>query len=226
MGVVRGGRRGRQAATTSLPTGHGEPPARARGTRRVGPGTQPDWPTFAPEAVNGMSALASVVALGVGFAVLSGVALLRALTRRLADRAAAWLVPDQQPVSFRVAWMVVRIARWLAPRRICRWGGWTGSGPDYQDSGYRWPGADEAMADLDEGLCSHQAVVHPLRLVLPLLAEAVHLRSVNAGHVVRRWTALSPFLVIFAVLSPLGACGFAVNRAKWLVRRICGTEAV
>jgi hypothetical protein len=99
--------------------------------------------------------------------------------------------------------MLVRLAAVLAPRYSFRWRGWTNSGPDWSNGPFRWTAPEEARADLDAALSSEQWTAAPVRLVLPLLTEALRLRLVNARHrlhwLVKTWgifLVLLPFLVL------------------------------
>ncbi len=164
--------------------------------------------------------LAAVLMAGFCLAVL------KAITRRLAERVAIWVLPDGQRVSYRLAWALVRIARRLAPRCIRRWRGMTSSGPDYQVTPFEWTAPDEALADLGQGLKLQEAVPEPVRLVLPLLAEAVRLRAVNARHVLTRWLMISPFLVVMVLVGvPFEVFDSTTDRVGRLVGRISGDRA-
>ena len=45
-------------------------------------------------------------------------ALLKAMLDRVSKRAAAWVLPDYQPLTFRLAWLILRAATRLAPRQV------------------------------------------------------------------------------------------------------------
>lgn len=128
-------------------------------------------------------------------------AILHALVKRLSERAAVWFLPDDQSPFFRLAWILVRLAEALAPKTRHVWIGM------WEDSGFgtipvNWPGAQEARADLETDLGTGQRVAKPVKLVLPLLAEAIKLRlEVEWGRVVA-WTKGNAFLIfLFAFLS-------------------------
>ena len=61
--------------------------------------------------------LAGMVLLTVSATV--GV-ILHAIVRRAADRIAAWVLPENQPCSFRIAWLIAKASERLAPRHEYR----------------------------------------------------------------------------------------------------------
>lgn len=161
--------------------------------------------------------LAAVLMAGFCLAVL------KAITGRLAERVAIWVLPDGQRVSYRLAWALVGTGRLLAPTYIRRWRGMTSSGPDYHVNPHEWTAPDEALADLERGLKLQEAVPEPVRLVLPLLAEAVRLRAINARHVLTRWLMISPFLAVMVLVGvPLEVFDTTTDRVGRLVQRLRG----
>ncbi len=110
---------------------------------------------------------------------------LRAVRNVLAERAAYWLLPPQQPVTFRLAQFLTFFAQAVAPRRYPSWA--------LHDPTFAWGPAwhmilpiewcelywrePEAMrAELEADLRAERQVLDPVRLVLPLFGEALNLR--------------------------------------------------
>ena len=136
-----------------------------------------------------------------------------AVVKRIADRTAAWLLPEGQPWSFRVAWALVHLARLLAPSRQFRWHGWTSSGPNRSTSTLDWSGGDEVASHLDEDLRAARRMGAPVRVVLPFVVEAVGLRLSNAKHRFRYVMAVYPMMSVILVLAALGNSASHVGRA-------------
>jgi hypothetical protein len=131
-------------------------------------------------------------------------AILHALVKRFSERVAAWFLPEDQSLSFRFAWIVVRLAEVLAPKTRHRWiGVWEDSG--FVTGPVNWAGAHEARADLETSLCAGQRVAEPVKLVLPLLAEAIKLRfEVERERVVASVKG-NGFLIFLLILLSAGA---------------------
>lgn len=101
------------------------------------------------------------------------------ILHRLGARIGAWLLPESQSITYRAAWIVARFSTIVAPRRrfdFTLTSEWTVEVVLDEEG---WTAADEALAELEEDLRSEDRVLEPLRLVLPLLAEAAQLRIRN-----------------------------------------------
>jgi hypothetical protein len=127
----------------------------------------------------------AVVTLAVTFVLL---AVMRAVLARLGDRAATWLLPDNQPITFRFASMIVTIADVIAPRVRYRL--------ELVSYGVRefyvavdpktiaWTATAEVQADLEEALRTGLRAYRPVRAAVPVLSEAVALGVANVACVV------------------------------------------
>jgi hypothetical protein len=144
----------------------------------------------------------SALATGAAIAALSLVlAIARRTVERLGDRIAAWLLPDAQQWTFRLAFAVVSLAEWIAPRPLPRYEGPpTDKGPILPVFPRDWhaPAAarEELIADLREGC----AVNSPLRMTAPLLRQAAALRI----GLIRHDTSLAWGLTLLLVLMVVG----------------------
>lgn len=137
------------------------------------------------------------LALPVLLLLVAGGIFVQAALKRLGERAAAWALPDGQALSFRVAWLLVRLTELMAPKVRKHWRGMTPSGPDYQQSPSRWSAPEEARADLEANLDAEERVAAPVRLVLPLFAEALRMRASNG------WNRFQRVTVVFALIAAL-----------------------
>lgn len=101
----------------------------------------------------------------------------------LAERAANWLLPAHQPVTFRLAQFLTFLAARIAPKREPIWD----SEPRYWPSTkhlvfpvwwrlLHWPEPEAILAELEFDLKAEQQVLDPVRLTFPLLTEAVGMR--------------------------------------------------
>lgn len=109
--------------------------------------------------------------------------ILKAVRNVLAERAAGWLLPSQQPVTFRLAQFLASLARAIAPQREPVWnfdpGQWRHSWYLLFPVRWRefdWPGPDSMLAELESDLQAERRVLDPVRLILPLLSRALVLR--------------------------------------------------
>jgi hypothetical protein len=146
-----------------------------------------------------------VVAAGgwLGFGVL------RAIRDALSERAADWLLPGNQPVTFRLAQFVVFLAAALAPRRLPRWSllnpyapmpsAWFVVFPVVWDDS-SWSGPESILAELEADLRAERRVLDPVRLVFPLLRHALLLRGRYLWKLAACVLWIPPGLLCFAVL--------------------------
>lgn len=144
----------------------------------------------------------ALIALAIG---VVGLLLLRrtlnAVGQRLGDRIAAWLLPENQAFTFRLAAGIAVLSHWLAPRTILF--AYLDRHVSFYRSPNRWKGPEAAAGELLDGLASGQTVRKPVRFVWPLLRIAIRTRLRNAfvlltGGLVRLlwlpWYLTSPFL--------------------------------
>jgi len=141
-----------------------------------------------------MSLLELVVAL-------LGATVLKALADRVTNRIAEWILPDGQPVTFRIAWLLARVAESLAPSTEARWCGWTSSGPSFHVRTIAWTGAAEAWSDLQDDLAADIRLIAPLRLVAPLLIEVARARLGNGYAHLQRWWAVGCFVALLSLVA-------------------------
>lgn len=156
----------------------------------------------------------SIALIAVAAAGWLGLGVLRAIRDALSERAADWLLPRNQPVTFRLAQFVAFLAAALAPRRLPRWSllnpyapmpsAWFVVFPVVWDDS-PWPGPESILAELEADLRAERRVLDPARLTLPLLRHALLLRGrclwKLAGCVL--WVPLG-LLCFGALLSMLG----------------------
>jgi hypothetical protein len=164
-----------------------------------------------------MSGLAFMVAaLPVAIMLWLLVALARELGQRIVERAAAWILPDTQAITFRVAWLIASAARAIAPsgRKVYSRtpGGfihlmreiWASNGSiDLEFTGWWWVDPEAALAELEADLSAGTRYAQPVRLTAPLLVIAVRMRLANLFAVARfdslGWLILCPLLVVHAL---------------------------
>lgn len=126
-----------------------------------------------------LSAIALVILV---FAWLS-LGILRAVQKTLAERAALWLLPPSQPVTFRIAQFIALLCGILAPRSLPHFSvgnvslhrRWYYLFPA-EWKGLDWPDPEAALGELEADLRAERRVLDPLRLTLPLLPTALRLR--------------------------------------------------
>lgn len=107
---------------------------------------------------------------------------LGAIRDRLAERIATWLLPESQAVTFRVAFAIAALAGRLAPRRrIFLTTEHVELPHQILKKPLCWTGPAEALAELHADLDSSIRVLNPVRLVTPLLGEAILLHRHNVG---------------------------------------------
>jgi hypothetical protein len=138
----------------------------------------------------------------------AGIALAKAIVERLTTRAATWLFPASQAVSFRLAWLLVRIASLIAPRRTYRFFGLGRTlEPVYQNRVFSWSAPDEARADLEEAYRENVRVPRPVQLVAPLISEAILLRCANIAH---RFAGMFAAMLFCMIVAP-PVCVWAIS---------------
>jgi hypothetical protein len=168
-------------------------------------------------------------AAGIGLALIGFglVCVAKAVVDRASARIAAWLIPDHQPTTFRLAWLVVKLAGTIAPARRFLFLGIRRDalGFDYSVVSAEWTSANEATADLEFACRERLRAVQPLKLVLPLLLEAVSLRCVNGKE---RSAALSCAFVFVLGLLALMPVAIAMGLAELLpeLRRGSGARGL
>jgi hypothetical protein len=173
-----------------------------------------------------------LVTLGL-VAVWLVLGVLRAIRQALAERAANWLLPPSQPVTFRAGQFVALLARELAPRRRLIYAPWdslvTFPEDDRLEGGlffpgvleaWDWPVPASALAELDSDLRAEQRIIAPVRLTAPLLRQAAGMHRQNGGELARclRWyfAAIALYMVFVAVFG----CGFIVYQAVESSRKL------
>jgi hypothetical protein len=125
---------------------------------------------------------ASLALCGVaGISFLWGI--WKAVRDLLAERAANWLLPTRQPVTFRLAQFLSFLAARVAPRRVPIWDFEPRYWPNTRHLIFpvwwdlqRWPEPEAMLAELEYDLKAEQQVLDPVRLTLPLLLEAFGMR--------------------------------------------------
>lgn len=110
--------------------------------------------------------------------LLAGVA--TAVRDRIAERIAEWLLPSDQPLTYRLAALLAWVAQVVAPRRIATplHVELPGFGPDWES----WDPSEApraACAELEADLREGHRVARPVSLVLPILGRALYLRCRN-----------------------------------------------
>lgn len=157
------------------------------------------------------------------------IGLIDGLRKRAAERFAQWALPAGQAITFRLAILIARLARWIAPYReelVVSYIVFTdlnvGFLYEYKGRGeisrvlvmksqirsrltwirndsavgiavtkprlrfVPWTAPDAAIAELEQDLVAERRVVQPVRLVLPLLGQAILFRLTgNTGRVQR-----------------------------------------
>jgi hypothetical protein len=130
----------------------------------------------------------------------TGLALAKAIGDRLTTRAATWLFPASQAVSFRLAWLLVYIAGLISPESIYRFHGLGRTiEPTYETRAFIWSAPDEARADLQEAYRENVRVPQPVHLVAPLIIEAILLRCTNITH---RLVGVSAAVLFCSITAP------------------------
>jgi hypothetical protein len=150
-----------------------------------------------------------------------------AILKRLSERIAGWILPEDQALSFRLAWILVRLAERLAPTSRHIWRGLTSSGGDYSVREFRWQAPEEARADLEAALREKERIVAPVRLVLPLVVSAARLRGANGWNRFRRALAVSTLVaLILIVVMPLSTLFSLWNYSERLRTRLGRDESI
>jgi hypothetical protein len=164
--------------------------------------------------------------LAVGWFI---VALLRALGNRIVDRVASWILPDGQPVTFRLAHLMTAVASFLAPS-ISK--SLVASIPFvprvvFRDFAYGeiayltrtdtdWFAPDAARAELDASVESGRPYQDPVRFVFPLLLIALDLRLRNIAATFRYVVAVG---VTFCVITFVMLVWSVHGLTRWVSRR-------
>ncbi|HEX7244768.1 MAG TPA: hypothetical protein VF245_04280 [Solirubrobacterales bacterium] len=134
--------------------------------------------------------------------------LLKAIRDALAERAAGWLLPAGQPLTFRLAQLMAILARALAPRKTIRFDLEVGRFPfPIVLLREQWAGPDGAIEELREDLKAGRRMLKPLSLIAPLFPRALQLHARNAFALLRclLWspTSVVGFCFLLAVLPPI-----------------------
>ena len=147
--------------------------------------------------------------------------LTKELVKRLVDRAASWTLPEGQAWTFRIAWLLTRVASWIAPtvtktRRpddvnrdiMSNFGIFT----DVHKQHSHWAAPAAARAELDAALASGHSSTNPVRLTLPLLRIAAGLRFANVCASLRYRYLPAAALLLFLLPGCLIAAGYRLLR--------------
>lgn len=129
-----------------------------------------------------MSAGAAAATIIFAIAGWLAIGLLTEVRKRAGERLAAWLLPESQTCTFRIALAILKTAELIAPNRRVVYRRpepmdlWSIS---WAQTGAVWWAADAALRELEEDLAAEERVFDPVRLVWPLMAEAVAARFAN-----------------------------------------------
>lgn len=101
-----------------------------------------------------------------------------------AERFAAWLLPESQPCTLRVALGIIRVAQLIAPASVVRrrapQTSWRRPMFGLDRFNREWWVADAARREFEADLAADRRVLDPVRLVWPLVTQAGRLRVANA----------------------------------------------
>ncbi len=152
-----------------------------------------------------MSGAVQLIALAVAIVFIwLAVGFVRALRDALAQRAAGWLLPSDQPVTFRLAQLVAILARQLAPKRRFEF--------DFaiifervlpvRRIDNQWTEPESAVAELEADLEAKKRALEPLELVAPLLSRVLYMHVRNVYEIARgvAWLPLGIALLVFIAL--------------------------
>jgi hypothetical protein len=146
--------------------------------------------------------------------------------RRLGERFADWLFPNERPTTYRLARCIVRLAGAIGSRPVRKFDSrdgiwqfldpdeaWAGAGLALAD---RWDAPEEALAELD---CDQagKRVTDPVRLVLPLLRLSLQRRLLSG------WAYLQVSAWCVFLAAPLRAVIFSVrlvDRVRTRAKRV------
>jgi hypothetical protein len=120
-----------------------------------------------------------MTALGIAWFINS---VLKELRDRLARRIAIWILPDNQCTTLRAALLIAHAANLIAPRRRVRFRRITAERSLLSVEIGRWYASGAALAEIEADLRAERRILSPVRLVLPLLLNALSLRVRNAAH--------------------------------------------
>jgi hypothetical protein len=103
----------------------------------------------------------------------------------LSDRFSQWLLPESQACTFRIALWIVKATIMLEPTMglsynvpFHPWQGWRARLVWWR---FNSRSAQAALGELEADMCAEERVLHPVRLVLPLLIDALKWRLRNGG---------------------------------------------
>jgi hypothetical protein len=158
---------------------------------------------------------------------------LRAIRDVLAERAAGWMLPSQQPITFRLAQFLAFLAQALAPRHKpvmdLAPGAWRHSWYlifPVQWRGFYWPESELMLGELESDLLAERQVLDPVRLVAPLLIAALKLRLIYLRRIMIYITWIPVGLVLYLLLMSIVTFGldtgfeYVVGRGRRLARRM------
>lgn len=175
-------------------------------------------------------AMVLVGALGAWLAVQIG----RAVGRRIGDRVAAWLLPDGQPWTYRLALGITIAAGWLEPKTLLRCREYESRRPIERFFQYRlerrpstWTGAHAARAELEWALQMDTSRQRPVKLAVSVLRVAILLNAQNMLNAAAfiLMTALSSLVTILVGSSMLMGAPmlvlllFAYAAERWARRK-------
>lgn len=153
--------------------------------------------------------------------------LTKELVKRLVDRAASWTLPEGQAWTFRIAWLLTRVASWIAPsvtktrrpefNRDIKSNFGIFTALHKQNS--HWPAPAAARAELDAALASRHFSANPVRLTLPLLRIAAGLRFANVCASLRYRYLPAASVLLFLLPGCLIASGYRLLRRLYQPRQ-------
>jgi hypothetical protein len=130
----------------------------------------------------------------------------RAVGRRIGDRVAAWLLPDGQPWTYRLALGITIAAGWLEPKKLLRCREREPRRPLERFFQYRleqrastWTGAHAARAKLEWALRMDISRQRPVKLAVSVLRVAILLNAQNMLNAAT-FTLLIAFSSLYLIL--------------------------
>jgi hypothetical protein len=102
---------------------------------------------------------------------------------RLAQRLAAWLLPEDRPTTYRLAWFAARVARWIAPEeevQLFRQDPRFGTRHLITVQPLEWSDPEAVLAELETDKAGDR-ITKPVRLVLPVVAQALRYRAASVA---------------------------------------------
>lgn len=156
-----------------------------------------------------MTTAVSIGLVLVGVGLWLGRRRLDAVVRRVGDRTATWLLPDERPTTYGLAWVAARIAGYIAPDEEVELFGQDELSEERHllvVGPLDWTDPEAVLAELEADRAEDR-ITSPLRLVMPVLFQALRYRG---AYVVGVVLALPALLLV----APM----FVFRHVRWSVK--------